>query len=194
MEFVHCQSDHTCFIHRRPDDRCIILLVYVNDIILTRDDAPGISHVKRNLGKVFYVKDLGSLRYFLGIEVARSHNGISLSQRKYTLDLLQDTCMLGCRLASTPMDPNLKLSTESGDLLPNPSMYQRLVGRLIYLTNTKPDLTFAMSVVSQFMHTPRTTHLDAVYHILRYLKTGPGLDLFYSASHQSGLSCFIDAN
>uniref|UniRef100_A0A2N9F1J7 Reverse transcriptase Ty1/copia-type domain-containing protein n=1 Tax=Fagus sylvatica TaxID=28930 RepID=A0A2N9F1J7_FAGSY len=194
MEFVRCHSDHTCFIRRRLDGCCIILLVYVDDIILTGDDAPGISQVKQDLGKVFDVKDLGSLRYFLGIEVARSRNGISLSQRKYTLDLLQDTGMLGCRPASTPMDPNLKLSTESGDLLPNPSMYQRLVGRLIYLTNTRPDLTFVVSVVSQFMHAPRTAHLDAVYHILRYLKTSPGLGLFYSAGHQSGLSCFTDAD
>jgi hypothetical protein len=194
MEFVRCHSDHTCFIRRRLDGCCIILLVYVDDIILTGDDAPGISQVKQDLGKVFDVKDLGSLRYFLGIEVARSRNGISLSQRKYTLDLLQDTGMLGCRPAFTPMDPNLKLSTESGDLLLNPSMYQRLVGRLIYLTNTRPDLTFVVSVVSQFMHAPRTAHLDAVYHILRYLKTSPGLGLFYSASHQSGLSCFTDAD
>uniref|UniRef100_A0A2N9IL56 Integrase catalytic domain-containing protein n=1 Tax=Fagus sylvatica TaxID=28930 RepID=A0A2N9IL56_FAGSY len=167
MEFVRCHSDHTCFIHPRLDGCCIILLVYVDDIILIGDDAPGISQVKQDLGKVFDVKDLGSLRYFLGIEVARSRNGISLSQRKYTLDLLQDTGMLGCRPASTPMDPNLKLSTESGDLLLNPSMYQRLVGRLIYLTNTRPDLTFV---------------------------TSPGLGLFYSASHQSGLSCFTDAD
>uniref|UniRef100_A0A2N9G5A4 Integrase catalytic domain-containing protein n=1 Tax=Fagus sylvatica TaxID=28930 RepID=A0A2N9G5A4_FAGSY len=194
MEFVRCHSDHTCFIRRRSDGRCIILLVYVDDIILTGDDTPGITHVKQSLGKVFEVKDLGALKYFLGIEVARSRHGISLSQRKYTLDLLQETGMLGCRPASTPMDPNLKLSVESGELISNPSMYQRLVGRLIYLTNTRPDLTFAVSVVSQFMHAPRTSHLDAVYHILRYVKTSPGLGLFYSAGHQSGLSCFTDAD
>jgi hypothetical protein len=194
MEFVHCQSDHTCFIRRRYDSRCIILLVYVDDIILTGDDTPGIAHVKQSLGKVFDVKDLGALKYFLGIEVAHSRHRISLSQRKYTLDLLQDTGMLGCQPASTPMDPNLKLSIESGELLSNPSMYQRLVSRLIYLTNTRPDLTFAVSVVSQFMHAPRTSHLDAVHHILRYLKTSPGLGLFYSVGPQSGLSCFTDAD
>ena len=73
-------------------------------------------------------------------------------------------------------------------------MYQRLVGRLIYLTNTRPDLTFAVSVVSQFMHAPRTAHMDAVHHILRYLKRSPGLSLFYPAGHQSRLSCFTDAD
>jgi hypothetical protein len=194
MEFVHCHSDHSCFIRRRSDGRCIILLVYVDDIILTGDDIPRIAYVNQSLGKIFDVKDLGAFKYFLGIEVAHSRHGISLSQRKYTLDLLQDTSMLGCRLASNSMDPNLKLSVESGELLSNPSMYQRLVGRLIYLTNTRSDLTFAVSVVSQFMHAPRTSHLDAVHHILRYLKTSPGLGLFYSAGHQSGLSCFTNAD
>ncbi|XP_059627195.1 uncharacterized mitochondrial protein AtMg00810-like [Cornus florida] len=171
-----------------------MLLVYVDDIIITGDDASGIAQAKLHLQKSFDVKDLGPLRYFLGIEVARSRRGISLSQRKYVLDLLQDTGMLGCRPASTPMDPNLKLSVESGELLPDPSVYQRLVGRLIYLTNTRPDLTFAVSVISQFMHAPRSAHMDAVYHILRYLKSCPGLGLFYASGNQSGLSCFTDAD
>ena len=88
MEFIRCHSNHTCFICRRLDGCCIILLVYVDDIILIGDDTQGIAHVKQNLGKIFDVKDLGPLKYFLGIEVARSRHGISLSQRKNTLDLL----------------------------------------------------------------------------------------------------------
>ncbi len=83
--------------------------------------------MKQDLGRTFDIKDLGPLKYFLGIEVARSRRGISLSQRKYVLDLLQDTGMMGCKPASTPMDPNMKLSTDSGELLPNPGEYQ-LVG------------------------------------------------------------------
>ena len=100
--------------------------------------------------------------------------------------------MLGCRLGSSPIDPNLKLIAEMRELLPDPSVYQRLVGCLIYLTNTRPDLTFAVNVVSQFMHSPRTSHLDDVYHTLRYLKTCPSLGLFFKAGTQSCLSCFTD--
>ena len=88
MEFVHYHSDHTCFIRCRSDGRCIILLVYMDDIILIGDDTPGITHVKKRLGKNFDVKDLSVLKYFLGIEVAHSCYEISLSQKKYTLDLL----------------------------------------------------------------------------------------------------------
>jgi hypothetical protein len=80
MEFIRCHSDHTCFIRRRPNGCCIILLVYVDDIILTGDDTQGIAHVKQDLGKIFDVKDLGPLKYFLGIEVARSRHGISLKE------------------------------------------------------------------------------------------------------------------
>ena len=73
---------------------------------------------------------------------------VYLSQRKYSFDLLQDTGMLRCRPASTLMIPNLKISVKSGELLLDPSIYQQLVGQLIYLTNTRPDLTFAINVVS----------------------------------------------
>ena len=86
------------------------------------------------------------------------------------------------------MEHNLKLSIESGELLPDASVYQHLVGRLIYLTNTHPDITFAVSVVSQFMHAPRTFHFDTVHHILRYFKTCPGLGLFYTTRAHSSIS------
>ena len=88
MGFAQCHSDHTCFIRRQPQGRCVIISVYVDDIIITGDDASGIVQVKHGLKRSFDIKDLGSLRYFLGIEVARSSQGISLSQRKYSLYLL----------------------------------------------------------------------------------------------------------
>ena len=118
------------------------------------------------------MKDLGPLRYFLGIEIARSPKGIVLSQRKYVLDLLAETGMLGCWPCSTPIDRNHQTSAQSGDPV-NKETYQRLVGRLIYLCHTKPDISYAVSVVSRYMHDPRTRHMEVVYRILRYLKRTP---------------------
>jgi len=179
MGYKQCNGDHTVF-YRHSGKRIAILAVYVDDIIIIGDDEVEVKRLKENLSKEFEVKDLGQLRYFLGIEVARSQKGILLKQRKYVLDLLNETGMLGCRPASYPIDPNHKLCAESGDPV-NKDRYQRLVGRLIYLCHTRPDISYAVSVVSRYMHDPRSGHLDAVYRILRYLKSSPGKGLMFKS-------------
>jgi hypothetical protein len=144
-----------------------ILLVYVDDIVLTDDDTESIRELKKYNGKVFDIKDLGPLKYFLGIEVARSQKGIFISQRKYTLDLLEETGKLGVKPIYSPMELHHHLSPDDGELLEDPGHYQRLVGKLNYLTIPRPDLSYAVGVVSQFMHAPRRSHLEAVHRILR---------------------------
>ncbi|KAL4030973.1 hypothetical protein IC575_009228 [Cucumis melo] len=96
----------------------------------------------------FEIKDLGNLKYFLGMEVARSKEGISVSQRKYTLDLLTKTGMLGCRPADTPIEFNCKLGNFDDQVPVDKEQYQHLVGKLVYLSYTRPDISFAVSVVS----------------------------------------------
>ena len=105
----------------------------------------------------FQTKDLGSLKYFLGIEVAQSNEGIVVSQRKYALDILEETSMTNCRSIDSPMDLNQKLMADQGEPYLDLERYRRLVGKLIYLTITRPDISFAVSVVSQFMQAP---HVD----------------------------------
>ncbi|KAK3026255.1 hypothetical protein RJ639_041631 [Escallonia herrerae] len=146
--------------------------------LIPRDDSGELDTLKLYLASEFELKDLGALRYFLGMEVARSKSGITVSQRKYVLDLLRDTGMLGCRPAETPMEPNAKLDIEGGKDVDS-EQYQRLVGKLIYLSHTRPDIAFVVSVISQFMHSPKKKHLDAVYGVLRYLKGTPGKGLFF---------------
>jgi hypothetical protein len=97
-----------------------------------------------------------------------------ISQKKYVLDLLKETDKLGCKPASTPIDINVKLNTKDSELLEDINQYQKLMEKLIYLTVTRPDLSFTVSQVSQFMHAPRTSHLDVINRILRYLKSCPG--------------------
>jgi len=103
--------------------------------VITGDDTKGIDSLKKH----FQTKDLGSLKYFSGIEVAKSKKGILLSQRKYTLDLLSEAGMLGCRSIDSPMDVNRKLRPDQWELLEDAKRYKRLVGKLNYLPVTRLD-------------------------------------------------------
>ncbi|RVW64704.1 Retrovirus-related Pol polyprotein from transposon RE1 [Vitis vinifera] len=99
--------------------------------------------LKGKLAEEFEIKDLGALKYFLGMEFARSKEGIFVNQRKYVLDLLDETSMLGCKPAETPIEPNVKLQPTKTKNVKDQNRYQRLVGRLIYLSHTRPDIAFS---------------------------------------------------
>ncbi|EXC32791.1 DNA polymerase theta [Morus notabilis] len=126
-------------------------------------------------------------------EVARSKNGISISERKYTLDLLQETGMLGCKPIETPIEQGGKAKAIGGEMADR-ERYQRLVGKLIYLSHTRPDIAFAISVVSQQMHSLRQGHFEAIYRILRYLKKTPGRGLFFGKEENRRVEIFTDAD
>ncbi|KAK8946681.1 hypothetical protein KSP39_PZI006527 [Platanthera zijinensis] len=134
----------------------------------------------------------------LGIKVPRRPDGLVISQRKYCLDLLQDAGYSGCKTTTTLMDANHKLCAHSSDTnlhLQNPEYYRRLVGILIYLTVTRPNISFVVGVVSRFMHSPRTSHLQDVERILRYLKTSSGQGLVYKTSSSTPtLVAYFDAD
>ncbi|KAH9769755.1 reverse transcriptase Ty1/copia-type domain-containing protein [Citrus sinensis] len=152
------------------------------------------SRLKQCLAKEFEIKDLGQLIYFLGMEIVRSKEGIVVSQRKYTLDLLKETGMSGCKPADTPIEANVKLGEVKGGVHVNAGRYQRLVGKLIYLSHTRPDIAFAVSMVSQFMHSNCEEHFEAVFRILRYLKATPGKGLFFGKNQQRGIEVYTDAD
>jgi hypothetical protein len=125
------------------------------------------------------MKDLGELHYFLGIEVIQSPKGIWLLTRQYALNKLSEYGMTGYKPISIPLEQNVKLSADEGDLVEDTIMYRRIVGSLIYMTTTRLDLNYVIGVVSQFMQTPRKPHLDAVKRILRYIKHTLQCGIFY---------------
>lgn len=134
----------------------------MDDIILTDNDLAEIERIKKALNKDFQVKDLEQMKYFLEIEVARSKRGIYISQRKYIMDLLKETGMLGCKPNDTPIRIDKVRDNEDLGKEVNLSRYQRMVGKLIYLSHTQPDIAFAVSVVSQYSHNQKQKHLNEV--------------------------------
>ena len=125
LGFVQSQVDHSLFMHRKGS-LFTTLLVYVDDMVITGNDQASVAFLKSVLDQKFGIKDLGSLKYFLGLKIARNKSGISLSQRKYALEVLEETGMTGCKPVQTPMEQQLKLSKDSGDLLTDLGQYRRL--------------------------------------------------------------------
>ncbi|XP_057982401.1 uncharacterized mitochondrial protein AtMg00810-like [Malania oleifera] len=171
-----------------------VVLVYVDDIILVGKNLENINGLKKYLGECFKLNDLGPLKYFLGIEVARSKIGIFLSQRKYASEIVEETGFLGAKTCNLPMEPNLALSEMDEELILDPSSYRRLVGKLIYLTLTRLDLAYVLHALSQFMDKPQTSHLDAARRVLLYLKQSSGQGILLSASRGIQLHAFCDVD
>jgi hypothetical protein len=170
LGFTPSTADTSLFMLRRPEVT-MYLLVYVDDIILVSSSSTAASRLVQNLRSEFAVKDLGPLRYFLGIEVAPASSGLVLTQKKYALDLLRRAGMLQCQPVLTPMTVTDRLTSTDGELLSSEdaTMYRSIVGGLQYILHTRPDLSFAVNKVCQFLHAPRSPHWSAVKRILRYI-------------------------
>ncbi|GKC49754.1 cysteine-rich receptor-like protein kinase 8 [Tanacetum coccineum] len=152
---------------------------YVDDILITGADKAYIDFLKQ-LDKTFSIKDLGALHYYLGIKFLRNPSGLAMTQGKYTLDLLKLAGVLDTKPCATPIEPTTKLNLTDGTPLGDPTLNRTLVGKLIYLTITRPDISFAAQPLSQFLKEPRTTHMAALTRVLRYLMLCPGQGLLIS--------------
>ena len=141
--FIQSRFDY-CMFTRVQVNVIVVILIYVDDILVASNNLQEIKDFKVFLHEQFKLKALGPPKYFLGLEVARTSKGISLCQRKYTLDLLAETGQLAAKLMKSPMEQSLKLSNYNGEVLTDPSLYRKLVGKLLYLTLTRPDITFCV--------------------------------------------------
>ncbi|KAE8725434.1 Indole-3-acetic acid-amido synthetase GH3.17 [Hibiscus syriacus] len=186
-------ADSSLFV-KANEGKLAIVLVYVDDLIITGDDEAEILQTKENLSVRFQMKELGQLKHFLGLEVDRTHEGIFLCQQKYAKDLLKRFGMLECKSTSTPMEPNIKMCAHEGKDLEDATMYRQLVGSLIYLTLTRPDISYAVGVMSRYMQNPKKPHLEAVRRILRYVKNTIDYGLLYKKGEDCKLVGYCDAD
>uniref|UniRef100_A0A2N9GP84 Integrase catalytic domain-containing protein n=1 Tax=Fagus sylvatica TaxID=28930 RepID=A0A2N9GP84_FAGSY len=169
LGFTASTADSSLFVYKHQTVIAYLLL-YVDDIVLTSNTPAYLDQLIAQLSSVFDLKDLGPLHYFLGLQVTRSSSGLYLNQAKYTHDLLKKHNMLTSKSAKSPSCPNTRLSLHEGDPLPDPHGYRSLVGALHYLTFTRPDISFSVHQVCQYMSAPTTVHLAAAKRILRYLQ------------------------
>lgn len=123
-------------------------------MLIANNNDSVVQDFKKYLAGHFLFKDLGFPKYFLGLEIARSAEGLSICQRKYTLDLLTDAGLLGCKPISIPMDSNTHIQHEGSSSLPDTKSYRRLIGRLLYLCISRPDISYAVNCLSQFLASP----------------------------------------
>jgi hypothetical protein len=139
---------------KKTDHGIVVIVIYVDDLIITRDSDVDIFDLKKLLKQKFEMKDLGKLHYFLNIEVIQSPKGIWLLQRQYALNKLFEYGMMGCKPILIPLEQNVKLSPDEGNPVEDTTMYRRIVGSLIYMTITRPNLSYVVGMVNQFMQTP----------------------------------------
>ncbi|CAL1391452.1 unnamed protein product [Linum trigynum] len=191
--YMLAPADSSLFVKNRQG-KLSIVLVYVDDLIITGDDVAVISQIKENLSVRFRMKELGELRHFLGLEVERTKEGLFLCQHKYAKDLLEKYGMLECKPVTTPVEISAKLCSTEGKDLEDRTIYRQLVGSLIYLTLTRPDISYAVGLVSRFMESPKKPHLEAAKRILRYVKGTVNHGIFYKRGGTGELVGYCDAD
>ena len=173
----------------------MIIAVYVDDIILIGEDIKEINFLKTHLDKVFTIKDLGDLHFFLGIEVSYQEDRIVLTQQKFTKELLCTSGISKIKNVVTPVPLHTKLSPEEGSLIEDPTLYRSLVGKLNFLTNTRPDLAYTVQNLSQYMQKPRTSHWQSLLlHTLNYLHVTCGQGIKLKAQDKLVLQAYSDSN
>ena len=170
--FVQSRADYSLFVKKYESDFTAIL-IYVDDLLITGNSLSDIQNIKTILNDTFTIKDLGDARFFLGMELTRFTHGIFLFQKKYALELLQDTGLTTAKPVSCPLDPAVKLQKLGSDLFHDPTAYRRLIGRLVYLTNTRPDISFSVGLLSQFMDKLMIEHQQTADIFTKTLHPGP---------------------
>uniref|UniRef100_A0A3Q7IGL9 Reverse transcriptase Ty1/copia-type domain-containing protein n=1 Tax=Solanum lycopersicum TaxID=4081 RepID=A0A3Q7IGL9_SOLLC len=179
----------------------VVVLIYVDDLLITGGNESLIREAKEALHQKFKLKDFGEIKYFLDIEVLRYKTGVILNQRKYILELISDTGLSGAKPATTPLETNLRLTSvkfdqtaglQGDDVLIDHSAYQRSIGKLMYATITRPDISYAVQTLNQFMQHPKRSHWEATTRVVRYLKGTVGQGIWLKAQPAKTLTCWCD--
>lgn len=192
--FRKSQNEETLFLKRNKQGNTLFVSVYVDDLIYTGDDVSMMREFKTSMEKEFDMTDLGKMRFFLGIEVLQTTEGIHISQSKYALEVLRRFEMENCNTVFSPMVPGSKLDMDEGGERVDDTFYKQIIGSLMYITTTRPDLQFAVSLLSRFMSKPTVLHLQAAKRVLRYLKGTMEFGIWYKKGGNGELLVYTDSD
>lgn len=191
--FTQSTNDYCLFISFK-NNIYTVLLLYVDDILLAGNSESEITKVKAFLHSKFTIKDLGKAKFFLGIEIARGSTGMYITQRKYIKDIILDLNLVDAREVATPLSSDWIANDENSGPYEDPSSYRRLIGRLLYLNFTRPDITYSVNTLSQYMQSPTLNHWKGAINIVKYLKGHLSQGLFYPTDNILSLSAYCDAD
>jgi hypothetical protein len=194
LNYKHFNLDDATLFVKKVGRSTVYLVVYVDYLLITGNNDDYIASIKKELQKVFDMTDLGLLHYYLGIKVDQKSKPIFISQKKYIGELLSKFEMKDCNHVSTPMEQSLKLTSNEGSAIEDPTKYKQLVGSLIYLTTTCPDITFVVGIFSRFMHQACEDHWTETKRVLKYLKGTQSYGIKYSNVSDFHLIGYSDSN
>ena len=191
--FERSDNEPTLYLKKQGTEFLVVCL-YVDDMIYLGSSKSILAEFKASMMKNFEMTNLGLLHYFLGLEVKQCDDGVFVSQRKYATDLLKKFHLAKCNAAATPMNINEKLQLDDDLGNANAKLFRSLIGGLNYLTNTRPDISFSVSVVSRFMHEPSKQHYGVARRILRYIAGTRDFGIWYSKVSNFRLVGYTDSD
>ena len=191
--FDRCSSEHTLFL-KRVHGNILIVSLYVDDIIFTGNNPQMCEDFKSSMQLEFDMTDLGRMRYFLGIEVIQSDVGIFICQRRYAREMLAWLNMIECNSVRNPIVPGTTLSKDNEGTIVDATKFKQVVGSLMYLTVTRPDLMFGVSLLSRYMATPKASHWAATKRIMRYVKGTIEYGILYQKEGKTEITDYSESN
>ncbi|CAL2276266.1 unnamed protein product [Prunus armeniaca] len=192
--FEKCHSEHTLFVKVSKEGKILIVSIYVDDLIFTGDDESMIEDFKNSMMNEFDMSDLGRMRYFLGIEVLQRDDGIFICQKKYAMEVLRRFGMEESNSVLNPVVPGFKVCKDADGVKVDATFFKQVVGSLMYLTATRPDLMFVVSLISRYMGQPTELHLQAAKRALRYLKGTTDFGIFYKKGGSENLVAYANSD
>ncbi|KAL4319314.1 hypothetical protein GQ457_18G017080 [Hibiscus cannabinus] len=194
LGFQRCVNEATLYLKKEKNANLLIISLYIDDLLVMGSNDKAVSEFKLSMQKEFEMSDLGLMSYFLGMEINQSKAGIFISQNKYALDVLKKIKLESCKGVDSPLPSNLKLSKNDGEKLYDPSIFRSIVGSLLYMTATRPDLMFPATLLSRFLSSPTDVHLGVAKRVLRYVKSTLGEGLNYLKMDNVVLTGYSDSD